>query len=408
VQLLDEDRATVLFETTEVIGFQLDGLTSIVSFHDPAYIANHHTFRIQRGIIVNGTPNFITSSQYYSSSDRYEKRVRTLEGHVFPTAHFSTPGDVTYHQIIDTVCAEYGLTPVFANPAAAWLNYAFYPAGRTFNLNSVKQFFTILRQKYLIFATDYDNDNLYFYQAIATSPSYPGGYNWIYPGLVSMPGVGSYKSFSFLSRDEASTTHISGDGDNPLHNLGYLHSTASHPARTSYYDTNDWIVKDVPPNLKFLDFDAFAVVISTTTIMLLTPAKCREIFNQKLHPSWQWQLRYLDVFGNTEGGSIPSTIEAAAPYTPINTSNFDKNFNSTVNNLQALADRVDELTCGPAFFAATGKDTPDSDDLLILVDSLTATHIVRKITVSEFLAAAGGIEGGGSSIPAIKRSWFLS
>jgi hypothetical protein len=175
-----------------------------------------------RGINVNGTPNYITSSQYYPTVDRFEKRIRSLDGHVFPIAYFSTPGDVTYHQIIDTVCAEFGLTPVFADPAAAYLSYPFYPTGRTFTLNNVKQFFTILRQKYLIFATDYDDDNLYFYQAHATNPAYPAGYTTIRPGLALIPGVGSYKQFSFLSRDEASTTHTSGDANKPIHNLGFF------------------------------------------------------------------------------------------------------------------------------------------------------------------------------------------
>jgi hypothetical protein len=262
----------------------------------------------------------------------------------------------------------------------------------------------------LIFATDYDDDNIYFYQAITTAPAYPGGYNWITPGMVSMPGVGSYKSFSFLSRDEASTTHTSGDADNPLHNLGYLHSTASHPARTYYYDTNDWVIKDVAPNLKYLDFDAFGIPLSDALTMLLFPSKCREIFNQRLTPSWQWQIRYLDIFANTEGGAIPSTIEAAAPYTPINTSNFDKNLNSTVNNLQAFADRVDELDTGPSIHAATEITSPAEDDEVPVVDVSLATPSVKRLTwanlrskvlsLSLFLTSEGShtISGGDISI----------
>jgi hypothetical protein len=114
--------------------------------------------------------------------------------------------------------------------------------------------------------------------------------------------------------------------------------------------------------------------------LLLWPAKCREVFNKKLSPSWQWQIRFLDVFANTEGGAIPSTIEAAAPYTPINVSNFDKNLNSTVNNLQALADRVDELDTGPSIHAATEITSPAEDDEVPVVDVSLVIPAVKRLT----------------------------
>ncbi len=357
-----------------------------MEFHDPTNVSEYTTFRLIRGITVDGVPNTITSSQFYPTLDRHEKRIRSLEGHVFPGEYFTTPGDVTYHEIIDTICAEYGLTPVFADGAAAWLSYQFYPTGRTFTLNNARQFFTILRQKYLIFATDYDEDNIYFYQAVNTIPAYPGGYVRVYPGLAAAPGPGSIKSKSFLSRDENNTTHTSGPAGAPIHNLGFLKSTASHPARTNFTDTTDWIVKDLAPNLKYLDFDSYLVTFDLFNLQLY-PGKVRELYDRQLHPSWQFQIRFLDVFANTEGGAIPSTIEASAPYTPINVTNFDKNLNSTINNLQALADKVDELDCGPAFYADTNKPVPDAADLFMLVDSDTVTHLVRNISFTDLAAA---------------------
>ncbi len=381
VQLLDSDRTTVLLETTEVMGFELDGITAKVKFHDPDFTTDYTTFRLIRGITVNGVPNTITSSQYYPLVDRYEKRIRSIEGHVFPIGYFSTPGDVSYSDVIDAVCSNYGLAVVHADPAAAFLSYQFYPDGRTFTLNNCRQFFTILRQKYLIFATDYGDDQLYFFQAKSAGPGI-GSYVNIKPGLVAFPGVGSRKNKSFLSRDEVNTTHSSGDPGDPIHNLGFLPSTASHPTRTFYTDTNDWVIKDIAPNLKYLDFDPITAEFDGW-LMDIWPAVFREIFDQKLYPSWQWQARYLDVFGNTEGGAIPSTIEAAAPYTPINVTNFDKNLNGSQNNLQALADKIDELDCGPAIFSDSAKPIPDDADLFPLVDSDTATHLVRNLHWSD-------------------------
>jgi hypothetical protein len=379
LQLMDVDRSTVMFETTDVLGFEMDGLTCKVTFHDPTYFEDFYTFRLLRGITVLGVPNYVTSSNYWPLSDRHEKRLRTLEGHVFPNTYFTTPGDVTYHQLIDTVCTEFDLGVVFADPAAAWLDYQFYPTGRTLVLNDAKQFFTILRQKFLVFATDYDEDVLFFYHAHNTAPAYPAGYVSVSAGHVAFPGHGSLKGKSFISRDENMTTHTSGGADKPIHNLGFLHSTASHPARSTFIDTNDWIMQAIPPNLKYLDFDAIRDSFDVG-ILALWPARFREVFNKKLSPSWQWQARFLDVFGNTEGGAIPSTIEAAAPYTPLNTSTFNKNLNTTHNNLQAMAEAVDELTTGPAIYGSGAKDPLVDADLFPVVDSETATHVVKTFT----------------------------
>ena len=154
------------------------------------------------------------------------------------------------------------------------------------------------------------------------------------------------------------------------------------------YDTNDWIIKDIPPNLKYFDFDALACTFDIGTIALY-PAKVREVFDKKLSPSWQWQARYLDIFGNTEGGAIPSSIEAAAPYTPLNVTNFNKNLNGSNNNLQSLADKVDELDCGPAIYADTAKPVPDDADLFPLVDSDTGYASGPKYPVVRY---QGGVE----------------
>ncbi len=127
LELMDVNRVGVLNTITEVVGFELDGLTAKVDFHDPTNILEYFTFRISRGIIVDGVPNLVTSCQFYPTLDRHTKRIRHLEGHVFKGTHYSTPGDVTYSEIITTLCTEFGLTPVFADPAAAWLGLSVLP-----------------------------------------------------------------------------------------------------------------------------------------------------------------------------------------------------------------------------------------------------------------------------------------
>jgi hypothetical protein len=340
VQLMDANRTSVMWETTEIKRFELEGLTAKVSFVDPENYQDFYTFRLVRGVYISSTPNTITSSSFWPLVDRHHKRIRTLEGHVFPNQFYSTAGDVTYSSLISTICTHFGFSVVHETPGAAWLSYKFLPAGRVVRLNDAKYFFTMLRVKYLVFATDMGDDTLYFYQAKASAPSYPSGYTLVTARYINAPGLGSYKTRSFSSIDESDVVHTSGSSTDPIHNLGYLESTASHPARTYFIDTTDWVIQGILPNLKYLDFDPIRVSYDIIG-QGLWPARFKEIFDTDLSPSWQWQARILDVFGNTEGGSVPSTLESVVTYSPLNTSQFDHILSSSDNNIQTAFNTLD-------------------------------------------------------------------
>lgn len=384
VQLMDEDRTSVQFETTEVVEFELNGLSAKIVFHDPEYWDDYYMFRIQRGIIIDGVPNIITSSCYWPTYDRHENFIRTIQGHVFPSKYFTTPGDVTYASIINTVCAEFGFSVVHEDPAAAWLDYQFLPDDITLVLNDTSWFFILLRQKYLIFATDYDDDTLYFFQAKATGPTFPDDYTLLQTNHISITGHGAFKEKTLFSRDENSAYHYTGGTDKPIHNLGFLHSTASHPDNYSFIDTQNWIIQNIAPNLKYLDFDPIYVVLDFGEFSIW-PSKFVELYGPNYSPTWQWQVKFLDVFGTTEGGSIPDAIRDVAPFIPLSTLNFDKNLDESVTNLQALAEAVDELT------TLTGSKYVLHSLSTIINDVLVGSGVntfVRK-TITEFKAILG-------------------
>jgi hypothetical protein len=400
VQLMDVDRTSVQFQTTEVVGFDLNGLTAKIVFHDPEYFDDYYMFRIQRGILVDGVPNFVTSSCYWPSYDRHENFIRTIEGHVFPNQFYTTPGDVTYSSIIATVCTHFGFDVVHEDPAADWLSYQFLPNTRDLVLNNAKWFFTLLRQKYLVFATDYDDDILYFFQAKSTGPTFPDDYTLLQANHKSITGHGAFKEKTLFSRDENNDYHYSGGDDKPIHNLGFLSSTAAHPDNYSFIDTQNWIIQNIPPNLKYLDFDPIYVNLDFGDFSIW-PTKFVEFYNSNLSPSWQWQARFLDVFGDTEGGAMPNTIQPSAPFTPLSTLNFDHNLDQTVTNLQALAEAVDELDFPPSAEGVTGGDSHDhfgGDGAQIdhgsqggLIDDDHTQYIKHSLAtaVSDFLVASG-------------------
>jgi len=339
VQLMDSNRTSVMYSTTDVLEFEINSLSAKISFHDPTYHMDFKTFRIQRGCWIAGAANVITTSCFWPRVDRHYKRIRTLEGHLFPDKSYTTAGDVTYHQIIDTICDYYHFhTVTFEDPAAAWLSYQFLPTGSTMNLKDASSFFTLLRQKYLIFGTDLGADALYFFQAKNTTPAEAA---YTHTVAKEIHSNASLNEKSFVSKDESNVVHTSGTATNPVHNLGWLHSTASHPARTWSLTTPEWVVKGIVPNLKYLDFDPMAFIYDLVDLNVW-PIVLKEVYNKSLAPSWQWWGKFLDIFGNTEGGSISESAYVAAPFTPLNVSLFNGILSDHDTNLQSAMDTIDD------------------------------------------------------------------
>jgi len=166
------------------------------------------------------------------------------------------------------------------------------------------------------------------------------------------------KEVHFLWRDEAAATHTEGDTDKPQWNLGYLESTDSPPS-TRVDPFYKFRLACVPVRLDITDgdrvhFDPFWTLDPAypTDAQVLVSEK----FNTSKTPAWYQDIESLSLFNSVEGGSLPSTIERVAAYTPLVTTGFDGNLDSTVNNLQALADRVDDLNLGSAPTTTAAND----------------------------------------------------
>ncbi len=362
-----------------IIEYKMGGLELNVKSYGSA-LFDAYAIRIKRGAYTNHVAYYETSSLYYVNSKYIsEKDMVVIEASILPKGNYtrySVNGNQTYKQIIDAICSNYGYTATYENPGAAYWSNIFYPAGRTLVMQSPHYIFTLLRQKMFIYALD-DNDNeIYFRQWLDDSLVGTGGH----PSLETLTTFDYIEQYSLqyrtlMWRDENMTLHYYPDPvffpNLPYFNLGYLESGASTPTCYQSWHLNE---DKRSFHLKYQDGDIICCSSGTYQI------KVYEIFNRKHSPSLYLQFIALPKFTTTEAGPLPSTIEAAAPYTPLNTSFFNKNLNSSQNNLQAFAEKVDELDCGPAIFADTNKPSPDDADLFPLVDSLTATHLVRNIS----------------------------
>ncbi len=308
---------------------------------------------LQRGLTIAGVHHTLTTGRFRILSPHYTPDGRQVaQGALFPRQYYSAAGDDTYRNVISAFCTAFGKTAVFRDPAAAWLDYQFLPAGKSIILNDANKFANLLAQKYLIFFCDNGDEEVLFY-------SCAGSLN-IAPDLVLSP-VNDFTrdrsqrtSRCLIWRDENEAVHTAGSVTDPLHNLGFLPSTASAPARHSAPNLFEARLR---PDLRVVDGDVVQVEAfggASNGFALVT-----EEFNvgaKHASPKWETIIASNEVFGNTEGGALPSTIERVSNYTPLNTGSFNRFLSSSDNNLQAAMDTIDDqaLASYSAFWGCNG------------------------------------------------------
>jgi hypothetical protein len=385
-----------------IMEYKLGGLELTVRLAGHA-LFDAYAIRIKRGAYLNHVAYYETSSLYYVNSKYITQKDQVvLSATIFPTGtykKYSVNGNQTYKQIIDAICTYFGYTATYETPADPIWSNIFYPAGRTLVLQSPHSFFTLLRQKLFIYAQD-DNDNeIYFRQWIDDSLVGTGGH----PSLETLTTFDWKEQYSLqyrllMWRDEAATIHYYPDPafypTLPVYNLGYLESTATTPTSYQCWHTNE---DKRQFHLKYQDGDIIACSSGTYQI------KVYEIFDRTHSPSLYLQFLALPKFSTTEGGPLPSTIEAAAPYTPLNVSLFDGILGADDNNLQAAMNTIDDhlhpiyaVLAGVNTFAAAQFIDGSADAIQLRVQG-HSTQTSNLVTFEKSDATVlGGIEGRGT------------
>jgi photosystem II stability/assembly factor-like uncharacterized protein len=143
----------------------------------------------------------------------------------------------------------------------------------------------------------------------------------------------------------------------PTHNLGYLESTATAPNRNTAPNAPQF--DPFPIHLKYLTGDHVTInLLPTAETYEVRRAEVTEELNLNAdYIPWRVYIIPTEWLSTTEAGTLPGTIEQAAPYTPLVTIGFNNNLDSSVNNLQSFADRVDDLIL--ASFDDTEGDPAD-------------------------------------------------
>jgi len=208
--------------------------------------------------------------------------------------------------------------------------------------------------------------------------------------------------YSFLTLGNGST--LAGTGDNAniwkslncaadldiIHNLGFMPSTAIEP--TAYYLLAQPKFDPFPVHFKYQSSDYIHINLLQGGIYEFACAQVTEVLYLKAKAMpYHMLISQTEWLSNTAVGPLPGTIERVGSYTPLVTAAFDDILSENDNNVQAAMNTLDNHTHGPQLVGKTEKAAPDDADLFSLVDSLTLTHLVRKIAWADIKANIGGI-----------------
>lgn len=324
---------------TNLIAYKLTGTRLDLWIPSQANFAgDQDCIWLERGLTIAGTTYTVTTGRFFITEENYmPDGVTHYAGRLFPPEYYSAAGDVSYDTAITAFCTAYGKTAVYKDDTEAWLAYQFLPTGKSILMNNAIRFLNLLQQKRLISCHDNGSEEVRFYSADVFGASQAT--IAVKDEFVVMSST--EHSRQYIWRDEADTIHQDGALTDPIHNLGYLESTDSPPAR----NTATYLCRAlIRPDLRLQDGDALTISFaggSKTVTVLAIISEEYDSHSTKL-PKWRTIIEANPIFNSTEGGALPSTIERVSNYTPLNTSLFDNVLDENDNNLQAAMETLDE------------------------------------------------------------------
>jgi hypothetical protein len=303
--------------------------------------------RLLRGVVIAGTPVYVTSSHYYvNEAISSQKENLIVRASIFPKGNYHryfANGNTTFKVVIDAICAYYGYTASYEDPASAFWSNLFLPivddtkpSANNLILQSPFTFFSILRQRLLIYAQDNNDGEIYFRQWLDDSLVGTGGH----PSLETITTFDWKKQYKYITRllkwtDETGTDHFYPNPIThthwPIHNLGIFDSSDTLPTAYQCWhaeeDKRTW-------HLKYQDGDIIHTSAGTYQVMAF------EVFDKKHSPELYLQFVALPKFLNTEAGMLSEDQINAGSFTPVDSSGFTGQLGSSDNNVQVVINKL--------------------------------------------------------------------
>jgi len=408
--VLDPDDHSVE-QYLDLVSYKINGLDIEIEFYDPSGTFSD-SVSLERGAKVGGIEYTIFSGIYHLTNSFKVKGGKnglySCKGSLIEPAAVNVAADVAYSTVISNVLALGTNVASYKDAFAAWKGYQFLAIGQFFHTTNIYTFFTILRQKYLIYAAENGPGSILFFSA-ADSLGIASQYTLTLTDRDTFAISSNHRQF--IWKDEAGSLHQPGPATYPIHNLGYLESSASAPVVPENNFPLDGTVLTVIPNLKYQSGDCvqFDPGIGGYALVKSVLDVTERYDSTGKSPAWRMELRPLRYFSPTEAGQVDRSEQYTTSYAPLASSGFTGLLDNHVTNLQALADAVDDLpvarldaqnvfTAGQSIAVATATYT----GLRIkTTDENTAHHVLELVgqwdNVVSFFDAHGNF---GIGIPA--------
>jgi hypothetical protein len=301
---------------------------------------------LERGVTINGVNHTLTTGRFWIWEEEYlPNRVTRFKGGIVAQAYYSDAVTMdSYQTVIDAFFTAAGKTTTYKDPAEAWLAYQFMPNPSTISISNAERMLPLLAQKRLLVCCDNGAENV----RIACL-------DVIGASVADVTVVDDFalsttkqRARQFLWRDELGVYHQDGTVTNPVHNLGFLMSSASAPARhTQSYEFRGY----VRPDFRIQDGDTVRALMysggSTATFF----AKVTEEYSRHGSPflptpghlpAWRMILEASPIFGNAEGGDLPQNVANKVNHAYVNTSMFNNLLTTNESSIQAALEKIDD------------------------------------------------------------------
>jgi hypothetical protein len=372
---------SVVHATIQPMSYVLEPLTATVTVKADENAIDEGRFRLIRGAVINGVPVVINSAWFEIHDSMYFKGTITyVGGMLYSNVSYTAPAGQTYEQIITSI---HGASDTLGAPTfegtAAWKGYQFYPAGKTPTFSPQENLFIMLRQKYLVFATEDGSDDvqstIFYFSAPQTRTK---DYDITDP-------LGYYnfhaETRKVIWTDESGNIHTKGSATAKIHNLGYLESTATDPFPSSTVDLYKGThTSKLPIHLKYRTGDYVTFHSSTPySVTISTRIKVTEVFNSRSTPAWYQIISHLDWWqGGNPGETRPAkpfdtTVEELVTitgpyditteevvYAPLETGAFSAQLSANDTDVQRAFQKLDVHTHA-ADYAPIAKGVTNGD-----------------------------------------------
>ncbi len=190
--------------------------------------------------IDSGNFEISTVRMFFEKSNVYTGATVEFTADLFARRKVVLAADVTYQTLITNYCTAIGKVPTFKSPAGDFWAYQFEKTGTVLTIESGRQFLSLLRSKYFIFAADAGGtDDVLFYSAYDPPSNSNDEYSkTIDPTITKLNFPNLYtKYITLMYEDETGAlVDYTPNGTYPYFDqasryyIGYLHSTAKPPS----------------------------------------------------------------------------------------------------------------------------------------------------------------------------------